>query len=218
MGVASASLAGDLERRLRVVVAGGDPLARSGLQALLSDQPGLSIVALADLGPDLRLVLERERPDASVWDLGIEAKLGIERLRDLDGSVPVLALVTDDADGQELLAAGARGVLLRDSDAARIAAALFAVAQQIVVLEPGMGLPGPRVPSDERAPIEPLTRRESEVLQLLAQGLSNKEIAQRLKVSEHTAKFHVNAILSKLGVQSRTEAVVKAARLSLILI
>jgi len=218
MGVASARLAEDLERRLRVVVAGSDPLARSGLQALLSDQPGLSIVAVADLGQDLRQVLVRERPDASVWDLGIDVKLGIERLRDLDGSVPVLALVTDEAQSPELLAAGARGVLLRDSEARRIMAALFALAQQIAVLEPGLGQPVIRVPTDERAPLEPLTRRESEVLQLLAQGLSNKEIAQRLHISEHTSKFHVNAILSKLGVQSRTEAVVKAARLSLILI
>src|SRR5262249_58563746 len=119
----------------------------------------------------------------------------------------------------ELLAAGARGVLLRDSDGRRLSAALFAIVQHIAVLEDALAVPTLRIPRPgEDLQVAPLTPRESEVLQLLAQGLSNKEIAQRLNVSEHTAKFHVNAILGKLGAQSRTEAVVRAARLGLILI
>jgi two-component system, NarL family, nitrate/nitrite response regulator NarL len=203
---------------LRIVVAGNDPLARGGLHALLSDQPELSVVAVSGLGQELRQVLMRNQPDASIWDLGVDLKLGVDRLRELEGSIPVLALVTDETQSSELFAAGARGVLLRNSDGQRISAALFAIVQHIAVLEDG-SVPGLRAHRpDEGLQVDPLTPRESEALQLLAQGLSNKEIAQRLKISEHTAKFHVNAILGKLGVQSRTEAVVRAARLGLILI
>jgi two-component system, NarL family, nitrate/nitrite response regulator NarL len=217
--VASARSVEDLERRLRIVVAGNDPLARGGLHALLSDQPGLSVVAVSGLGQELRQVLLRNQPDASVWDLGVDLKVGVDRLRELEGSIPVLALVTDETQSSELFAAGARGVLLRNSDGQRLSAALFAIVQHIAVLEDSLAVPGLRAHRpDEGLKVDPLTPRESEALQLLAQGLSNKEIAQRLKISEHTAKFHVNAILSKLGVQSRTEAVVRAARLGLILI
>lgn len=219
MGVASAGSVADLERRLRIVVAGNDPLARGGLHALLSEQPTLSVVAVSGLGQELRQVLLRNQPDASIWDLGVDLRVGVDRLRELEGSIPVLALVTDETQSSELLAAGARGVLLRDSDGRRLSAALFAIVQHIAVLEDALAVPSLRVPRpDEDLQVVPLTPRESEVLQLLAQGLSNKEIAQRLNISEHTAKFHVNAILGKLGAQSRTEAVVRAARLGLILI
>jgi DNA-binding NarL/FixJ family response regulator len=219
MGVASARSVVDLERRLRIVVAGNDQLARGGLHALLSDQPGLSVVAVSGLGQEIKQVLLRNQPDASIWDLGVDLKVGVDRLRELEGSIPVLALVTDETQSSELFAAGARGVLLRNSDGQRISAALFAIVQHLAVLEDAIAVPGLRAHRpDEGLQVAPLTPRESEALQFLAQGLSNKEIAQRLKISEHTAKFHVNAILSKLGVQSRTEAVVRAARLGLILI
>lgn len=208
----------DLERRLRIVVAGNDPLARGGLHALLSDQPGLSVIAVSGLGQELRQVLLCNQPDASIWDLGVDLKVGVDRLRELEGSIPVLALVTDETQSSELFAAGARGVLLRNSDGQRISAALFAIVQHIAVLEDALAVPSLRAHRPDEGLQDPLTPRESEALQLLAQGLSNKEIAQRLKISEHTAKFHVNAILGKLGVQSRTEAVVRAARLGLILI
>src|SRR5262249_58818697 len=117
------------------------------------------------------------------------------------------------------LAAGARGVLLRDTPADRLAAALEAAVRGLVVLDESLAEGWLRRPAAGAAPlVEPLTPRELQVLELLAEGLSNKAIAGRLGISDHTAKFHVNAILGKLGVQSRTEALVQAARLGLIVL
>jgi len=97
-------------------------------------------------------------------------------------------------------------------------AALQAVARGLAVFEPTLSpvRPTPRASASTPTSPEALTPREREVLSLLAEGLSNKAIADRLAISEHTAKFHVNAVLSKLGVQRRTEAVVRAARLGLV--
>jgi two-component system nitrate/nitrite response regulator NarL len=106
---------------------------------------------------------------------------------------------------------------LRDVAPAPLLAALRAVARGLTVFEPALAAlrATPRGATAPSAP-EGLTPREREVLGLLAEGLSNKAIADRLDISEHTAKFHVNAVLTKLGVQRRTEAVVRAARLGLV--
>jgi DNA-binding NarL/FixJ family response regulator len=110
-------------------------------------------------------------------------------------------------------------VVPRSADGARLAAALAAVREGLVVVDEALATAVLR-PRQARpaALVEALTPRESEVLQLLAQGLANKAIAARLGISDHTAKFHVNAILGKLGVQTRTEAIVHAARLGLVLL
>jgi two-component system nitrate/nitrite response regulator NarL len=117
---------------------------------------------------------------------------------------------------------GARGVLLRDSEPQVLAAAIQALAQGLVVLAPELARLWPLESQsndlEAEAPLEPLTERELEVLQLLALGLSNKAIARRLEISEHTAKFHVASVLGKLGAQSRTEAVVRAAQLGLVML
>jgi DNA-binding NarL/FixJ family response regulator len=137
-------------------------------------------------------------------------------MRDLD-ALPVLALVEEEAAAADALAHSARGVLFRDAPTPRLASALRALAHGNIVLDESLtALLRPRGGMD--APTEPLTARETEVLQLLSLGLSNKEIAGRLGMSEHTAKFHVNGILSKLGAGSRTEAVVRAARTGLLIL
>ena len=129
----------------------------------------------------------------------------------------VLAVLAEEGQAGEALGAGARGVILRDASGPRLAAAVQAVAEGLIVLDAGAAesvlRPRPAFP----AAVETLTPREQEVLQLLAQGLSNKLIAARLGISDHTVKFHVNAILGKLGAQSRTEALAQAARLGLVL-
>ncbi|MFN7135801.1 MAG: response regulator transcription factor, partial [Myxococcales bacterium] len=123
----------------------------------------------------------------------------------------------DDEAGVAAHGAGAAGVLSREAKPTQIARALAAAHAGLLVFDRSLAatLPPRRHPS---APADTLTARELEVLQLLAEGLPNKLIADRLRVSEHTAKFHVNAILGKLGAQSRTEAVVRAARLGLVLL
>ena len=145
----------------------------------------------------------------------------MEWLSDLsEDAPPVIALMSDDSYLTEVSAAGARGMLLRDSAPDALAAALSAVSQGLVVLHPEFSPRTLHAPGRPPAspPIEALTKREVEVLQLLTEGLPNKSIADRLSITEHTVKFHVNAIMGKLGAQSRTEAVTRATRLGLILL
>ena len=114
---------------------------------------------------------------------------------------------------------GYRVCCLHDTDAELLAAAVSALDQGLVVVDPALAAAlFPNNSASPTAPAESLTPREMEVLQLLAEGLPNKIIAARLSVTDHTVKFHVNAIMSKLGVQSRTEAVVHATRLGLIIL
>jgi DNA-binding NarL/FixJ family response regulator len=132
------------------------------------------------------------------------------------GAPPVLALVQGEQDARAALAAGAAGAVLRSADGTTLRAALLAVSRGLVVTE--HGFTSLRPPPEPRpvAGAESFTPREREVLSLLARGLSNRDIADALEISAHTAKFHVNSILQKLGVERRTEAVVRAARMGLV--
>jgi len=154
-------------------------------------------------------------PDAVVWDVGWDAADLPDALAEWDDEAPPLvALLPEPGLSATLWAAGARGILPRSVSSERLAAALIAVCTGLAALDPDLmaTLPAPAAP----ASIEALTPRETEVLELLAEGLANRAIAQRLGISEHTVKFHLNAILGKLGAQSRTEAVVLAIRLGLL--
>jgi two-component system nitrate/nitrite response regulator NarL len=177
---------------MRVHVAAADPLVRSALTALLARVAGLNVASAS-----AELVL---------WDAR-----GGERALPLPGR-PTLALVEDAAGAHRTLGLGARGAIRRDAGDVQVAAALQAVRQGLLVLEPAFQ----PVTRESGPAVEPLTAREREVLVLLAEGFSNKEIATRLRISEHTAKFHVNGILQKLSAERRTDAVVRAARLGLI--
>jgi two-component system, NarL family, nitrate/nitrite response regulator NarL len=203
---------------LRVLLVGDDPLARGGLAYLLSGEPGLAVVAQADaLGA--AAAVERDDPEVAVWDLGADPLGWLERLGDLgESGPPALALLLDEEAAAAALAAGARGLLFRDVEGGRLAAGLRALGSDLLVFDDALLPPLLRPRPAPQAPPEPLTPRELEVLQLLAQGLSNRRIAERLGISEHTAKFHVNSIVGKLGAQTRTDAAVRAARLGLVLL
>lgn len=206
------------EESLRVLLVGDDPLARGGLAALLTGQGGVTLAGEASTDEELAAAIETLEPDAALWDLGVApaASRGLERAHEL-GEVPFVVLLAQEDLAYEALAAGARGVLLRETEPARLAAALRAAARGLLVLDAGLADWVLRRRSEApHALVEELTARETEVLALLAQGLTNKAIAGRLGVSDHTAKFHVNSILAKLGVGSRTEAVVLAARMGLV--
>jgi len=179
----------------RVLIAAVDPLVRSGL---------VSLVASAEL-------LE-EAADPTSADVAIAD--GMAALRRTE--VPAVVLV-DDVPGPQALAEGARGVLPRDATAESVVAAILAVRAGLTVLDAALSeaaVPAGDAPDDDEA----LTRREQEVVRLLAEGLSNKEIAANLGISPHTAKFHVNGILQKLHAGTRTEAVVRAAQRGWLLI
>lgn len=209
---------GDSLTELRILVISPNPLARVGLAAMLGDFSGCQVVGQLASGDDLAEPFRTLAPDVILWDLGWETTAALETLRAFTSSktlIPVVALLPDEED---FLAAQANGILLQDSSAERIVAALIAAVQGLTVLDPAFMLPNTVPSAAPEALNEALTKRESEVLQLLAQGLANKTIAHQLGVSEHTIKFHVNAIMGKLGVQSRTEAVVKATKLGLIIL
>lgn len=204
---------------MRVLVTAPDPLARAGLVALLGAQPIVEIVG--QVAPDRELLVSREtyQPAVILWDLGWDPGATVELLAELvDELPPIVALVADEEAAASVWASGVRGLLLRDAEGATLAAGLEAVAHGLLVVDRELAgsLTAWLPPRPVEALAEPLTPRELEVLQSLAEGLANKEIARRLEISEHTVKFHVNAILGKLGAQSRTEAVVRATRAGLI--
>lgn len=204
---------------LRVLIAAADPLARAGLSALLSAERAYEVIGEIGIDPHDGAVPLSAAPDVILADLGRDAGTFGERLAALESfGVPVLVLLADRALGSVALAAGAQGYVRRDAAGERIAAALTAVAAGLQVSEPVLHLPEEPVERRTEPPIEDLTPREVEVLQLMADGLPNKAIARRLRISEHTVKFHVTAIMGKLDAHSRTEAVTRAARLGLLVL
>jgi DNA-binding NarL/FixJ family response regulator len=204
---------------LRVVVVGEDPLARSALVGLLDGRADL-VVAAQGAPDDATALVRSANADLVLWDLGVDPAPDTDALRETTeaGLAPVLVLAPDHARVPDLLGAGASGVLGRDADADRLAAAARAAAEDLLVVERALSKGALRIRPAAEALVEPLTPRELEVLQLLGQGLSNRALAARLHISEHTAKFHVNAILGKLGAQSRAEAVAQGVRLGLLLL
>jgi two-component system, NarL family, nitrate/nitrite response regulator NarL len=204
---------------LRVLVVGEDPLARSGLVALLSDAEDLTVAG--QCAPDEAAALLRSTAaDVVLWDTGVEMPSDLEELHEIaDGRGPALVVLTG-GEGRvpDLLGAGARGVLTRDTDGARLLAALQAAALGLVVVDERLSAGALRRRAAAEPLVESLTPREIEVLHLIGQGLSNRAIAERLAISEHTAKFHVNAILGKLGAQTRAEAVAVGVRSGLLLL
>jgi two-component system nitrate/nitrite response regulator NarL len=202
---------------LRILIVARNPLARIGLGALLARHPGFDVVG--EVSGDVMLTsdVESYHPDVLVWDLDWESVAEpFATLGTVTDPPPILALLPDAGYAAQAWGAGASGLLLRDADAESLAAAVNAVSQGLAALDRALAMS--LFPPPAPAPAEELTAREREVLQLLAEGLPNKAIAARLTISEHTVKFHVNAILTKLGVQSRTEAVVRAVRLGLIML
>ncbi len=215
---------------LRVLIVAEDPLARAGLAALLAAEEEVVVVGRAAPAEDLAATADALQPDVIAWDMGWQSGVALTRIADSALEIPALALISEEDDAHAALNAGASGAIRRDSGAARIAAALLAIAERMIVLDAefSRALERPRPPrlspdlslrpENEPPLLEELTARELEVLRLLAEGLPNKTIAQRLDISEHTVKFHVNSLLGKLGAGSRTEAVVRATRLGLILL
>jgi DNA-binding NarL/FixJ family response regulator len=205
-----------------VIVVGDDPLARAGLASLLTETTELDVVAQIATDESLVDAFLTYGPDAVLWDLGwtSESSSWRDRLSDLaESGASVVTLLPEATYSTEVWSAGARGLLSREADPASIQAALNAVSQGLAAIDPALG--GGLLPNTDETQgfqLEELTTREHEVLELLAEGLSNRSIAYKLEISEHTVKFHVNAILRKLGAQSRTEAVVRATRSGLILL
>jgi len=208
---------------IRVVVADDQEVVRAGFSALLDTQPDITVVASAGDGAEAVRVCREQQPDVVVMDVRMPLMDGIEATRELtsasDGGPRVLVLTTFDLDEYvyDALRSGASGFLLKDAAAERLFDAVRVVAAGDALLAPAVTrrligefarlrpAPGPRPPQ-----LEELTARETEVLRLIAEGLSNAEIAERLVVSEETVKTHVSRVLMKLDLRDRTQAVVAA--------
>jgi DNA-binding NarL/FixJ family response regulator len=198
---------------VRIVITAPTLAVRAGLRALLASEGKMEVIAEASRLSDLNPV----PPNTDVFVLaagGFEAA-GLRHALSSAEAAGVLLLIEEDLTGVQSLAnlpARAWGVLPLDSSVEELQAAIAAISEGLIVgeksiLEPLFGrlLNSQEIEAD--LDIEMLTEREAEVLQLLAQGLANKQIAAALGISEHTVKFHVSAIYSKLGAASRTEAV-----------
>ena len=205
----------------QLLIVSDNLLSRAGLTALLEERGCLVLAAVG--GADLQGDIDQYDPDALVIDLGWDSEPMHQGLIQLEPDLPVLALVAvEDAAALSPLLSALRlfpqfALLRHDCDPDAIVAALDALAAGLSVLDPR--LTASLTAADRGSvdsPLNPLTARESEVLQLLARGMTNRAIALELSITQHTVKFHVNSIMSKLDAQSRTEAVVRATRLGLI--
>jgi two-component system, NarL family, response regulator YdfI len=198
----------------RVVIAASSAITRAGLAALLMNTGEIDVIGSVAQWNEY----SGEEPDVVVadWDEGGELSWAAVD----SGPAPAIILLVDDPAVPwivEALRSGVRAVLPRGSTASQIVSAIEAVAAGLIVLQPG-DLDGLLVNPRRATILEPLTPREIEVLGMLADGRSNKVIAHQLGISEHTVKFHVTSILSKLNAGSRTEAVTLGIRQGLILI
>ncbi|GHG18636.1 MULTISPECIES: response regulator [Streptomyces] len=208
---------------IRVLIADDQQMVRQGFTVLLNTQPDIEVVGQAVNGIEAVGQVGELAPDVVLMDIRMPELGGIEataRITAVHPEVKVLVLTTFDLDEYvyEALRAGASGFLLKDASAEQLAEAVRVVAAGDALLAPGVTRrliaefsrldPRPRTPL--RRKVGDLTERETEVLSLIAQGLSNAEIAVRLVVAEQTVKTHVGRILVKLGLRDRTQAAVFA--------
>ena len=206
---------------IRIIVTDDHPVVRDGLVAILSTQPDFAVVGDAASGQETLDLAREARPDIVLLDLEMPEMDGVETLRQLQRLVPearVIIFTAFDTDERILSAvrAGAQGYLLKGAPRNDIFRAIRVVYQGGSLLEPMIAQKLLRQVSQESPPDTALTPRELDVLRLLARGLQNKEIAIELGITGRTTKFHVGALLRKLGAGNRTEAVAVAAQRGLI--
>jgi DNA-binding NarL/FixJ family response regulator len=205
---------------IRVLIADDQVLVRTGFRLILGGEPGIEVVGEAGDGAEAAALAGELAPDVVLMDVRMPGVDGIEATRRIvvdETSPRVLVLTTFDLDDivYDALRAGASGFLLKDAPEERLLTAIQVVAEGGSLFAPSVTRRlidefSRRTPTAPPPALEELTARELEVLRLLAQGLSNAEIAAQLVVSEHTVKTHVARILQKLDLRDRTQAVVLA--------
>jgi DNA-binding NarL/FixJ family response regulator len=217
---------------IRVLIADDQVMVRQGFTVLLNAEPGIEVVGQAVDGIDAIARTAELAPDVVLMDIRMPGLGGIEATRRItapaDAAVKVLVLTTFDLDEYvyEALRAGASGFLLKDASASELAHAVRVVADGEALLAPNLTkrliTEFARVTDQSRTVLQQagrvggLTERETEVLALIAQGLTNAEIAERLAVVEQTVKTHVSRVLSKLRLRDRTQAAIHAYETGLV--
>ncbi len=219
-----------MSEQVRLVVADDHEVVRNGFAGLLDTQPDFTVVGTAGDGAEAVAVCRERAPDVVLMDVRMPVMDGIEATRQItgpagSGRLRVLILTTFDLDEYvyDAIRAGASGFLLKDVTAERLFDAVRVVAAGDALLAPNVprgliaefaALHRPATPP--AAALSALTPRETQVLRLIAEGLSNPEIAARLMVTEETVKTHVSRVLAKLGLRDRTQAVVAAYETGLV--
>ena len=210
-----------------MLVVDDQQLFRRGLTMLLAVEPGLEVVGEAGDGVEGTALAETAAPDVVLLDVRMPKQTGIEACLAIKQSVPsakiiMLTVSDEEADLYEAVKSGASGYLLKDSSIEEVAQAIRVVADGQSLISPSMAIKlidefkQMSRPERETGPALRLTERELDVLRLVAQGHSNKEIASRLFISENTVKNHVRNMLEKLQLHSRMEAVMYAVRENLL--
>lgn len=209
---------------IRVLIADDHPIFRGGLRALLSSLPDMEVVGEATGGPEVVSLAASLQPDVILMDLKMPDLNGIEATRRILATNPhVRILVVSMLDDDSVFAAiraGARGYLMKEADQTEIIQAIQTVSRGGAIFSPGIArrlmevFPATRA-ANLPADFPDLTEREREILNLIAQGISNPEIAERLVISLKTVRNHVSNIFSKLEVTDRAEAIVRARKAGL---
>ena len=207
------------ERRVKILVCDDHPVVRSGLRGMINSQPDLEVVAEAAKGSEAVSLTDRFRPDVVLMDLRMPGMDGVTataviKARHPDTNVLILTTYDTDADILRALEKGATGFLLKDEREDRIFDAIREAARGRTALAPGVASRlVERLRGDADAHV---SDREIEILMLVAQGQSNREIARELHISDSTVKAHMLHIFDKLGVTDRTAAVTTAVRRGII--
>jgi len=207
----------------RVLVVDDHTLVRRGTREILERRNEIRVVGEAADGDEAVSLTDRLRPDVVLMDLGMPGLGGVEATRQIKARWPdveVLALTVHDDDQYlfEAIRAGASGYLLKDVHDDELIDAVLSVAEGGVVLQPAVtrrlvaGLRTRGGTLDESPPISPLTDRELQVLKLVAKGLSNREVSERLGLSARTVETHLSHVYQKLGASSRTEAAIRGLK------
>ena len=196
----------------RILLVDDHPIVREGLRAYLSLQPGFIISGEAESVPQALALLEQTNPDLVLLDVQLEGQSGLSLLETLQPreNAPRVLLLTSFLDEdylREALRLGAAGYLLKRAGQGALLDGIRAALRGERVLDPAAAALLPTLQDD---PLKRLTPRERTVLELLAEGLSNKAVAKRLDVGEKTVKTHVSSVLAKLGVKDRTQAALYA--------
>ena len=201
---------------IRIVLADDHPVVRDGLAAMINQQDDMEVVAEAGDGEEAITLFEQHRPDVMVLDLRMPKRDGVavvQHVLQRNPKARILIITTYDGDEDifQCLSQGAKGYLLKDAPRTEILSAIRAVSEDRPYTSSSVA-----AKALQRMGKPSLTQREFAVLQLVAEGRSNKDIARRLSITEGTAKTHVKAILTKLDAISRTEAVAVAHKRGLI--
>ncbi|MFE5740100.1 response regulator [Streptomyces celluloflavus] len=214
---------------IRAIVADDQAVVRTGFVNLLGTQDDIEVVGEAADGVQAVRIAAAQRPDLALLDIRMPHKNGIEAAREItrasDGATKALMLTTFGLDEYvyDALAAGASGFLLKDATFPELLHAVRVVAEGNALLAPELTKRLIAAYVEERsapAPVrtvEELTGREVEVLVLIAQGLSNAEIAARLTITDHTVKTHINRLFTKMGLRDRAQAVILAYEMGLVI-